>query len=103
MTQQKPQLPQYGQTPNEAIAERDELYGGFHNNAVVTKILEAIIEEHWQGEKPTEMQAYALDMFCIKIARIVCGDAKYLDNWRDISAYSKLVMEYLDPEHPRGK
>jgi hypothetical protein len=38
----------------------------------------------------------ALEMICVKMARIMNGDPLYRDNWVDIAGYAKLVSDRLE-------
>lgn len=39
----------------------------------------------------------AVDMICLKLARILTGDANEPDHWQDIEGYAKLCRERLGP------
>ena len=77
----------------DTIDNRDKIYGGFENNAAIAKELERVIEDGWQGAPPSNMQAYTLDMLCVKISRIVCGDVDHDDNWKDIEGYARILRQ----------
>jgi hypothetical protein len=38
-------------------------------------------------------------MMATKVARILCGDCLYVDSWRDIEGYAKLVADRLESSH----
>jgi hypothetical protein len=40
-------------------------------------------------------QVHALDMICVKLARIASGDPNHIDHWQDIAGYASLVVEHL--------
>lgn len=41
-------------------------------------------------------QHEALDMIFHKVARIINGDADYVDNWKDIAGYATLISDRLE-------
>lgn len=41
-------------------------------------------------------QQEALDMIFHKVARIINGDADYVDNWKDIAGYAMLISDRLE-------
>ena len=38
-------------------------------------------------------------MIAHKLARIINGGSKFIDNWRDLAGYAKLIADYLE-NHP---
>ena len=42
----------------------------------------------------------SLDIICSKISRMVTGDWKHADNWRDIQGFAKLSLDLLNDETP---
>lgn len=73
------------------LDEREHQYGSFEKVAATTVQLMAIIGSGESASKLSDSQNEALHMICSKIARIVNGDVKYLDNWHDISGYATLI------------
>ena len=73
------------------LDEREHQYGSFEKVAATTVQLIAIIGSGESASKLSDSQNEALHMICSKIARIVNGDVKYLDNWHDISGYATLI------------
>ena len=79
---------------NTVLKERGSKYGGFENESAITVKLQTII--HDNGEGLSDSKFHALNMICVKIARICNGDPEYADNWRDIEGYSKLIADELE-------
>lgn len=80
---------------NNTLNERGARYGKFKDVASTTQQLMSIVEcgtnyEHLNAEQKT-----SLFMICNKMARIVNGDPNYIDNWRDVSGYSLLIVNEL--------
>jgi len=40
----------------------------------------------------------ALEMICLKMARLVCGDSNNRDSWHDIEGYARLAGDLLTPK-----
>lgn len=95
-------------TINDTLSERGARYGKFEDHAkLAMKLKEAMrhpgapafiddYREGWLRLSPDQMQA--LDTICDKIARILNGDPNYIDNWRDIQGYAKLVEDRLNAQ-----
>ena len=79
------------------LAERGTKYGKFIDQAAVTYKLKNVLREHSgvHSKSYSYDQAEALDMICVKLGRIVNGDADYADSWVDIAGYAKLVSDRL--------
>jgi hypothetical protein len=84
---------------NTILNERGSRYGKFVDVAKATHDIQQALYDNINLEKlvalPPDM-AIALDMICHKLARIAVGDADYVDNWVDISGYSKLIADRLE-------
>lgn len=77
---------------DETLEERGSRYGSFVDVSQVTMDLFGVLCERMEGRE--EFRAYhveSLHMICNKMARAVCGDPMYADNWHDISGYARLV------------
>lgn len=85
------------------LSSRRNIYGEFRDNAEVTQNLMHILSRKFidinSGEawdKIPDTQKVAMYMICHKLARIVCGDPNYTDNWLDIAGYATLVINELE-------
>jgi hypothetical protein len=47
----------------------------------------------------TDVQQEAFDFIASKLARILSGQAKFADHWRDIAGYAMLVVRELENGH----
>ncbi|QLB22636.1 DUF6378 domain-containing protein [Phocoenobacter skyensis] len=74
----------------ETLKERGETYGDFEDVAQVSQLLKGIVIHAGNRKKLTDVQREALEMICVKLARISMGDPDYEDNWRDIAGYAIL-------------
>ena len=75
----------------KTLNDRDGRYGGFANVAGVAQDLQDVMRgaPGWAGL--SKVQKQALTVTADKIARILCGDPNWVDNWHDIQGYSRLV------------
>lgn len=77
----------------QTLAAREKTYGSFMDVANLSQRLQAVMDDG-----PAELrndQREALQMICSKIARILCGNPDYIDNWHDIAGYAALVERRL--------
>lgn len=76
---------------------RASQYGAFISVAAASQQLKGVMHA-WlrtNGKNLKADQNEALDMIASKIARIVNGDAEYVDSWVDIAGYAQLVADRL--------
>lgn len=90
------------ESTEQILQERGSRYGEFENVARVTQaVYQTLMQTYYAthgGQAATPLPAYtaeALHMICSKLARIVCGDPSYRDNFADISGYAVLVDNIL--------
>lgn len=81
---------------HDVLHERGTRYGDFLNQAQIARELKRAIHPCTNWLLLEADQEEALDMFCVKIARIMNGDPNYIDNWRDIAGYATLVADRLE-------
>lgn len=87
---------------DDIIKERNSKYGNFKNQSkVAIEIKKAIgdglaISDNWKLLE-YDMEE-SLDMIANKISRIVNGDVRHEDSWRDIAGYATLVADGLKEE-----
>ena len=81
----------------ETLNERGKRYGSFKGHAEVSQRLKIVIFEELEKREKflSDVQQEAVDMILHKLARIVNGDANYIDSWRDIVGYTQLVVDEL--------
>jgi len=80
----------------EVITERRNRYGTFIDQASLSVALKRVLHSspNWKRLAPDQQEA--LEMNCVKISRILMGDPDYVDNWRDIEGYARLVADRLE-------
>jgi hypothetical protein len=78
------------------IAERGRRYGkSYAELAAMSQRLKRDLRTspNWPT-LPADVRE-SLEMIQLKIARILCGDPEYKDNWHDIIGYAKLIDDRL--------
>lgn len=77
---------------DETLEERGSRYGEFVDVANVTaELYGAICRKMQERDEFEPYHIEAIHMICQKLARAVCGDPMYADNWHDIAGYARLV------------
>jgi hypothetical protein len=83
---------------SQILDDRGKRYGNYLMQARITDYLRTVIvdrlTERWVGLESDQLDA--INMICVKLARIANGDPDYADNWRDIAGYATLVADRLD-------
>jgi len=75
----------------ETIKDRHEKYGEFSDYAEIAESLNRFIADPIMPN----VQAAALRLIFVKIARVLTGDPNLVDNWHDIAGYALLVEKEL--------
>lgn len=88
-----------GRTPvsamEETLQERGSRYGDFSDHARVCQNIKRELYSAPNAFALNDVQRQSLDVIADKMARIVCGDPNYGDNWHDIQGYARLAEERL--------
>lgn len=85
------------------IAERKSKYGEFKDNAELTQRAYDVYQMFPGWANMDYGKRHGIYMILHKIARAVCGDPEYDDNWVDIEGYTKRVIEDLKKPEPPAK
>ena len=75
----------------EILDLREETYGSFAMNSIVTQGLKAHIKMGTNWGTMSSAHREALEMICHKMSRIVNGNSDYKDSWTDIQGYANLA------------
>lgn len=88
-----------GREPQSAVEatlqERGSRYGDFSEHARIAQAIKRELHSGLRSPELTDVQRQALEVIADKMARIVCGDPNYQDNWHDIQGYARLAEERL--------
>ena len=76
------------------LQERSATHGDFEHGAVISQRLKHALSAGTNWEAMDVVQREALEAVAGKLARIVTGDASFLDHYRDIIGYTQLAMDY---------
>lgn len=77
----------------ELLTSRGDTYGTWQDNARIARLLKTVVADNDRGIEHFKREA--LDMIQHKVARILCGDSNYVDNWDDIAGYAVLVANII--------
>lgn len=89
---------------NAILAQRGNVHGKFGDNATFHEYALTGMQMHRNGEGWNNLSArqkLALNVIQQKIARILSGDANFVDHWVDIEGYAKLVRTNLETGEDR--
>lgn len=89
---------------SEVLAQRGNVHGKFGDNATFHEYALAGMQSHREGlgwQNLSARQKLALDVIQQKVARILSGDANFVDHWVDIEGYAKLVRINLETGEDR--
>jgi hypothetical protein len=75
-------------TPAAIITERAKTHGDYRLQAKLSQDLKTRIRQEGGNLSPQQLEA--LEMICVKIARITCGNPCEADHWQDIAGYALL-------------
>lgn len=78
----------------KVLDHRGSTHGDFAHGAVVSQRLKFALAEGVNWETMDVVQREALEAVVGKLARIVAGDAHFLDHYRDIIGYTQLALDY---------
>ncbi len=77
---------------------RASTHGDFKSNSRLVQYMKDMMRSSYNWQELEEYQREALDMTVHKIGRILTGDPKFVDSWRDIIGYNQLVVDLLDKD-----
>ncbi len=90
-------------TMQQILKERGSRYGEFIDNATIAQVMKSSSKNGKSWVAMDRDAQEAIDMICTKISRIVTADWRYVDNWRDIEGFAKLVADRLEAEQLKEK
>ena len=77
---------------------REQRYGSLKVQGKLAQDLKDVAHNSSKWNKLLPYQKECIDMVMHKISRILEGDPKYIDSWRDIVGYVSRVVEFLADE-----
>lgn len=81
------------------LTERGKHYGEFLTNSAIAQNLKKTLRESPNWPALSFDKREALELIATKLARILNGDPKYIDSWRDIAGYVHLVINQLEQKN----
>jgi len=79
---------------DDILEEREKTHGDFGHVALISQKLKVAMASA-ECDTLSVVQAEALEMIAMKIARILAGDSNTKDHWEDIGGYARLVSRKL--------
>ena len=76
---------------NKVLDTRGNTHGDYNELSRVSVSLRNVLMSGVNWGRLTPGQQEALNMHCVKIARIVTGDPNFDEHWLDIEGYSRLA------------
>ena len=78
------------------LNDREKTHGDYERTARLSQNLKTLIRA--EPHRLSYQQLEALEMICVKIARIVCGNPDEPDHWVDCMGYAQLARNSLATE-----
>jgi len=88
---------------NNILQERGNNYGSFRTQGFLSQQLKTAMSFHMGYASLSASQKEALEMIQHKIARIINGNANYVDSWVDIAGYATLIVDELTGDEDADK
>ena len=80
----------------EVVATRSKTHGNWSEQAAFSQTLKDALRSQVNWAYLPSTTREALEMTCVKISRILHGDAKHSDHWLDIQGYAELAVQSGD-------
>lgn len=94
-------------TPEEIVKERNATHGDARLQFTTSQKLKSAMLQGLQqsGQRADPLVIEALEMICVKVSRVVCGNSREIDHYKDIQGYAQIVINDLEagnlpPEYP---
>jgi hypothetical protein len=78
------------------IHQREKTHGDYERQARLSQDLKTRIRQ--EAHTLTHQQLESIEMICVKIARIVCGNPNEADHWLDVQGYAELIHKNLQAD-----
>ena len=78
---------------DDVLKERAQTHGDFSEVAETAQCLKQIMHNCLNWDELACHNKEALEAIVCKMARILCGDADFLDHWKDVAGYAMLAHD----------
>jgi hypothetical protein len=78
------------------LNERETTHGDYRDTARIAQRLKDAVRREASFDALDDTAKESLDLICTKVARILSGNSRNIDHWRDVSAYAGLIAERLE-------
>lgn len=82
------------------LNEREQTHGDYGRTARLSQNLKTLLRA--EPHRLSYQQMEAVEMICVKLARIVCGNPDEPDHWLDCSGYALLAHKQLQNKKRAG-
>lgn len=83
----------------KVLQQREKTHGDYYEVSRVSQALKEALRMGPIHEVP-KLHRESLEMICVKMARMVCGDHNEADHLTDIIGYAQLVLNHIKKVHP---
>ena len=80
----------------ELLRERGTTHGDFASNALYGQQLRSLCRQSAGWATMPAVHKEALDMIACKLSRILSGQSRFVDHFKDIAGYATLAMQACD-------
>lgn len=79
----------------DTLNQRAKTHGDFRKNGRIMQNFKAVAREGINWGSLESEQKEAIEMILHKLGRILCGDPREPDHWKDIAGYATLIENIL--------
>lgn len=80
----------------EVLKERGKTHGNWQFQSAFSQQLKDSVYYAAGYGRLSDSVRESLDMICVKMSRIICGNPDEIDHWKDIAGYATLVVKELE-------
>jgi hypothetical protein len=80
---------------SDTLKKRAEKYGDYDDLSEMIQVLKQVMARSPKWNSLGYWHKESLEMICVKMGRILIGDANDPDSWRDIAGYATLVEDKI--------
>ena len=83
-------------TVDDVLEQRNGVHGDFDDDASTAQDLKRVIRAGSNWEEMPAVHREALEQMMTKVGRILAGDFNWLDHWKDLQGYPRLVELWIE-------
>lgn len=74
---------------------RNRTHGDYIEQFRIAQELKDILRTY-EWNALSDVHREAIEMICVKLSRIVAGDASHADHWSDVAGYALRAKDFID-------